>query len=161
LQSTVRKTIAEEVSKARENNIIIYRAVEGTSNLKADNINHDKATVRKLIQHCKGTMDEETTINKIIRLGKKEAGTVRPLLVAFNEIETKKGLFRNLKELGKEAALEDLKNLSVSHDMTEQERKENRELVEKAKEKDKEDPTHKHIVREAPWNRQIVSILIT
>ena len=101
MQSTVRKTIAEEVSKAREKTIIIYRAVEGTSNLKADNIKHDKEIVRKLIEQCKGTMEEEKTIDKIIRLGKKEAGTVRPLLVAFKELYTKKGLFRNLKELGK------------------------------------------------------------
>jgi len=158
MQSTVRKTIAEEVSKAREKNIIIYRAVEGTSNLKADNIKHDKEIVRKLIGHCKGTMEEEKTIDKIIRLGKKEAGTVRPLLVAFKELDTKKGLFRNLKELGKEGTPEDLKNLSVSHDMTEQERKENRELVDEAKKKDKADPTHKHIVRGAPWNREIVAI---
>ena len=159
MQSTVRKTVAEEVSKAREKNIIIYRAVEGTSNLKADNIKHDKEIVRKLIEHCKGTMDEETTIDKIIRLGKKETGKVRPLLVAFKELDTKKGLFRNLKELGKDGAPEDLKNLSVSHDMTEQERKENRELVDKAKKRDTEDPTHKHIVRGAPWNREIVAIL--
>ena len=42
--------------------------------------------------------------------------------------------------------------------MTEQERKENRELVDEAKKKDKADPTHKHIVRGAPWNREIVAI---
>ena len=83
----------------------------------------------------------------------------RPLLVSFKELDTKKGLFRNLKELGKDGAPEDLKNLSVSHDMTEQERKENRELVDKAKKRDTEDPTHKHIVRGAPWNREIVAIL--
>ncbi len=158
MQSTVRKTVAEEVSKAREKNIIIYRAEEGTSNLKEENIKHDKAIVRKLIQHCKGTMEEDTAIDKIIRLGRKEEGKIRPLLVAFKELETKKGLFRNLKELGQEATPEELKNLSVSHDMTTQEREENKKLVAEARAKDQENPTLRHIVRGAPWNREIVAI---
>ena len=50
VQSTVRKAVVEEVSRARERNIVIYRAEEGKSHLKDENIQHDKELIGKLMK---------------------------------------------------------------------------------------------------------------
>ena len=152
VKSTVRRTVVEEASKSREKNIIIYRAKEGASHLKAENITHDKNLLEKLIQKCGGGYNEDK-IDKMIRLGKKEENKTRPLLISFKELETKKELFRNLKEL--RGAEEDLKCLSISHDLTPEERADDKELLTEALAKEVSEPEFKFRLRGPPWNRFI------
>ena len=155
IASTVRKTVAVEMARPRDKNMIIYRAPESPSILKDDNIKHDKGILRKLLAHC-DTEYEDDTIEKIIRLGRKEKDKIRPILVCFKELDSKKSLFSNLKNL-KEAP-EELKVLSISHDYTPEEREENKRLREEAKEKEASDPEHKYIIRGPPWNREIIKV---
>ena len=152
VKSTVRRTVVEEASKSREKNIIIYRAKEGSSHLKAENITHDKNLLEKLIQKCGGGYNEDK-IEKMIRLGKKEDDKTRPLLIQFKELESKKELFRNLKELRE--AEEDLKRLSISHDLTPEERADDKELLTEAMTKEENEPEFKFRLRGPPWNRYI------
>ena len=156
LKSTLRKTVVEEASKSREKNVIIFRAQESNSNLKDEISKHDKELAEKLIRHCKGEINDNT-IEKLVRLGRKEPGKTRPLLIAFKDLESKKDLFRNVSELGKETTPEELKSLALEHDMTIKEREEKKKLVEEAKRLNQENPEYRHIVKGAPWNREIVA----
>ena len=153
VKTTVRKTVDEEVSKSREKNIIIYRAKEEDSNLKDANIAHDKGIIRELMEVCTGTYQDDS-IEKIIRLGRKDASKTRPLLIQFKELETKKQLFKNLRKL--QQAEENIKILSISHDLTPEEREENRALLAEAKEKEANEPDYIFQVRGPPWNRVII-----
>ncbi len=159
-QSSVRgmvaKKVVEEVSKAREKNIIIYRAEEGRKILKEENIQHDKQILDDLMSECKvpGTNTGTPYIEKIIRLGKPEEGKTRPMLIVFKDLDTKKSLFRNLHLL--ENAPEAQKKLSISHDLSPEEREENRKMVAKMKEMQQNDPEHKYVIRGTPWNREII-----
>ena len=155
VKTTVRKTVVEEVSKSREKNIIIYRAKEGDSNLKDANIAHDKGIIQELMEVCTGTYQDDS-IEKIIRLGRKDASKTRPLLIQFKELETKKQLFKNLRKL--QQADENIKILSISHDLTPEEREENRALLAEAKEKEANEPDYIFQVRGPPWNRAIIKI---
>ena len=143
------------MANPREKNMVIYRAKESTSNLKNEIMNHDKDILRKLLAQC-DTEYEEGTIDKILRLGRKEKDKTRPLLVCFKDLDTKKSLFSKLKNL--QQAPEELRALSISHDYTPEEREENKKLREEAKELEAKDPEHKYVIRGPPWNREIIKV---
>ena len=76
-------------------------------------------------------------IKRVIRLGKKEEGTDRPILVEFQSRMLKNYIMENLKKLG--SADRKFKCLSVTHDMTKKEREQCKFLVESAKLKEQQE----------------------
>lgn len=155
VKSTVRNTVIEEVAMSREKNIIVYRAEEGNSNLKEENIKHDKEIISELMEQCKVRYDEDR-IEKIIRLGRKEEGKTRPLLIKFQELDVKKELFKNLSLL--KNATDKLKNLSISNDMTQEQREENKKLLEERKRMQEQEPAFIFKIRGPPWNRYVAKM---
>eukprot|EP00794_Sanderia_malayensis_P004410 gene4411-4999_t len=93
------------------------------------------------------------------RLGKKEEGKIRPLLVTCNTPTPKRNLFKNLNKL-RDTQDEKLKDVSVDHDQTEQQREEFKALLAEAKRKGEEEGEVPHIwkVRGPPWDRYLKKV---
>ncbi len=156
----VEETVKEmSERRAREPNMLIFKAPEPRTNLKEDRMQEDLKFVEKLCNTvCGLDIDPDEDIVKTVRFGKKdEGGNPRPLLVVFADTDTKKNLFKNLSRL-KEAE-EPFKSISVQHDMTQKERQETKRLYAEARKKGTEsggDWTYK--VRGPPWARKIVRL---
>ena len=86
---------------------------------------------------------------------RRENGDTRPLLVSVDSEETKKKIFSRLYKL-KET--NQYLNISMSHDMTKDERTKTKLLVEEAKLKTNDDQDSKNWifkVRGPPWDQRI------
>lgn len=80
--------------------------------------------------------------------------------VVFKITDNNKSLMRNLHKLKNIDPNNPFSGISVANDMTKTERENNKEMVEKAKEKTDRDPLGKRyfLVRGPPWARKIVKI---
>jgi hypothetical protein len=159
---TVKETVKEvNERRARESNMILFNAPEPNTNLKEERKSQDIEVVRHLCTNiCQIDINPDEDISKAIRLGKKkEDGAPRPLLVVFTEVDKKKSVFRNLNKL--KGAKTPYNKISVTHDMTPNEREESKKLHQEAKEKEDNDGGNwVYRVRGPPWARKIVRMQI-
>ena len=77
-------------------------------------------------------------------------------MITFKELGQKITRFKNLKNL--KTAEEPLKSVSVSHDMSQEEREISKNLVAEAKLKEQADPYHHYRVRGPPGNQRIAQL---
>ena len=121
----------------RLNNIIIHRVPEKHEAMQATRINNDNDFVKELLQH----IEVNTTPVKIMRLGKyKQPKTgdetitkSRALKVILDSHATQQKIMDNAKNL-KDAPAH-FKAVSICYDLSEEERKTTKTLMEGAKEK--------------------------
>lgn len=147
-------------STARKLNIIIHNAPES----EASEAETRKADDTKLLEEICTTIDTSSSnIRDMIRLGKKNkesdvAKKDRPMKVSFSDETGKSHFMKNLKKLA--TADEQLKKISVVHDMTVKERQLNKELVNEAKNLNAKNELDniKYIVTGPPWERKVVKI---
>ena len=152
---------AEEVireikeQEERKLNILFFNLPEHKSGDMADKIKHDKEEVKQLAKHCKVAISKDE-ISNVKRLG-KQGEKPRPLLIQVSSPEKKRLLFKNLRLL--QEAPDKFKRVSVQNDLTEKQRKREKELRDEAKKKETEasgEVTFK--VRGPPWARKIVKV---
>ena len=105
--------------------------------------------IKELFRACKVDMKEEN-VNRIVRLGRKEEGKTRPILVEMKDSDYKVELFRNISELRN--ADDEIRKLSVANDLAPEERMEMKRLIEEAKNSEQNDPEFRYRVRGPPWN---------
>ena len=154
-----REQAAEEKQKeVRRNNIIIYRAKESTDESTEARYKFDKDFCFKLVSEVLEIDCEAAEIKRVVRLGKREEGENRPLLLEFRSNVTKNRVMESLSKLRE--APDNYKNLSVVHDMTKTERQACKHLVEEAKTKQQDDTTGEWLyrVRGNPGNWRIVKL---
>ena len=143
----------------RLNNIIIYKAPE----------DENTTDVHK-VQDILGQLETNTTeiqIEKTIRLGKTteegtQANKIRPLKVVLKDKESKMKILKNANKLRLKE--EPYKLMSMSQDMTKQERERDMELYLEAKNlnsKNEGGPDHKYRVRGPAWDRRLVKLKTT
>ena len=135
----------------REKNVILYRAVEAKEEPKKK----DEELVKSLLRKCE-VKEGIDAVQGFKRIGAKTEGRDRPLLITFKELGQKITLFKNLKNL--KTAEEPLKSVSVSHDMSQEEREISKNLVAEAKLKEQADPYHRYRVRGPPGNQRIAQL---
>jgi hypothetical protein len=155
VQSNSRNTIRNDnrsENRSRENNILIHRAAEDDSDGQSE---RDKELVMKLFNTCNAGLEEDK-IKKIIRLGRKSEDKTRPILVELERSEDKGNLFKGISEL--KSGPEELRTLSIGNDLSPEQRKELKALIEEAKQKEQQDPDNKYRVRGPPWNMEIRKI---
>ena len=152
---------AEEVIKEikdqeeRKPNILVFNVPESNSSDSADSTKHDKEEVKQLAKQCKVPISKDEMISAR-RLGKKGSNP-RPLLIQFANDEKKKMLFKNLKLL--QNAPDKYRKMSVKNDLTEKQRKREKELREEAKKMENESSGESSFkVRGPPWARKIVKV---
>ena len=131
--STVNHTVKEMTDRAaREANFIIFEVPESEGATSEEKISEDKNIVLNICDNICKTNITDSNITKTVRLGKRQEGERRPLLVNLESKELKKSLFPNLSKL-KEAE-EPYCEFRIDHDMTQAPGEEARKLRAKAKE---------------------------
>lgn len=160
----------EQDKEIRRNNIIIYRMPEHLEvSIPEERKVLDKRFVLNLFSNMQAGIIEED-VRATLRLGRltvqgsadtatgRATANPRPVLVQFTNRMAKNLVMNNLYKL--KNLEEKFKNLSIAHDMTKQERKECKDLVEEAKKQSAEDTTGNYIYRArgAPGAMQIVRL---
>lgn len=144
---------AQHDRESRKKNVIIHHVAESEDNKRDDT---------EFLSNLKTELGvNEADIDKVVRLGEKkeESDKPRPMKVVFDTEKSKKAF---MSKLGKLADAPDkFKNISVAHDMSKEEREVNRQLVEKAKKLNQDDPSDKwtYRVRGLPGNRKVMKIM--
>lgn len=148
----------DKLKERKKNNIIIHRLAESQETDEKARNTEDRRTVTHLMNDIlKVPMEEKVDIKRIFRLGKLTEGEKqRPLLVEFKDGTMKNKVLENLSKL-REAG-EKLRQISVAHDMTENERGQCRELVKECREKQKKEESGewKYQVRGTPGDMRVV-----
>jgi len=137
IDETKKKADEEKDREGRCNNIIIYRIPE--SSTAEGRVKHDKSFSIELFNEVMELDIKEEELKSVFRLGKWDASnpTNRPLLIQFREKSIKNRVMESLSKL--KSASDKFKNLSITHDMTKNERSECKRLVEEAKKKESDD----------------------
>ena len=124
----------DKMKERKKNNVIIHRMVESKETDEKENNKEDRKSTMYLINEVLKVPCEDKDIKRVFRLGKLTGGEKqRPLLIEFRDGTTKNKVLENLSRLRN--ADEQLKQISVTHDMTESEREQCRELVKECREK--------------------------
>ena len=103
---------------------------------------------------------EESEISNIVRLGKRSDDITkpRPMKVMFDSEKSKKGFMCKLGNLAN--AQDNFKKISVSHDMTKEEREQNKKKVQEAKNLNREHPSEEWVyrVRGLPGMKKVMRV---
>ncbi|ESN90773.1 hypothetical protein HELRODRAFT_182601 [Helobdella robusta] len=119
----VRKTLNDVANaKEREANAMLFRLGEGLD---------DKDRVIKMIAKLTDDTVNGKKILKVFRLGKRGEGVVRPILIKFDDVKSKEYFFTNLYIL--RSLNEDFAHVKLSHDLTVDQRKELKRILDDAK----------------------------
>ena len=145
----------EEVNKsAARSNIIIYGIEEKDEKELEARKKLNESAVTELLTAI-GKADVKPT--KMHRLGKfsneQDHKSPRPLKVYLNSMEEAIEVVKNCKKL--KSAEQHLKKLSISHDLTRDERSHVKELVNEAKDKSKNSQEWDYKVTGNPWEPAI------
>ncbi len=157
----------------RKCNIIVFNAEESKSEVAEERKSDDKTLFTTICRSISDSLflygeESEDEVIQARRLGKKhEDGTPRPLLVTVGSEDTKRKIFANLYKLRNDEDAR-YKEIGMNHDMTKEERKKTKLLVEEAKRKtasleenpdlDEESKNFVFRVRGPPWNQEIVKV---
>src|SRR6266516_4402150 len=145
LDETKKMADEEKDREGRSNNIIMYRVPECST--AEGRVKHDKSFSVELFNTVMELDVKDEDLRSIFRLGKWDPSnsTNRPLLIQFREKAIKNRVMESLSKL--KGASDRLKNLSITNDMTKNERSECKRLVEEAKQKESDDQQGEFIWR--------------
>jgi len=114
----------------RQNNMIIYRVDEIDSEAAEDRKAGDALFVHEMCNDVLKVSMGTGDIEKMFRLGRREEGKVRPLLVRFSNVDKKASVMANVKEL--RTAPDRYKKISLAHDLTPRQREIVKDVRQKA-----------------------------
>jgi len=149
----------DKMKERKKNNVIIHRMAESQMSEEKEKNTEDRKSVIQLINEVLEVPCEDKDIRRVFRLGKLTGGEKqRPILIEFRDGTMKNKVLENLSKLRN--ADEQLRQISVTHDMTESEREQCRELVKECKEKQKKEESGewKYQVRGLPGDMRIVRL---
>ena len=108
----------------------------------------DLKEVQKILKdYCKVELKHDNVV-KVIRMGKYMEGKKRPVIITISSEEKKREVFKSLHKLRKS-----IDNVTITHDLTVQQREELQDLIKEAKNKEECDQSGKFIYRVhgPPW----------
>ena len=144
----------QTMNEQRKNNVIIYRAPESKSNDMKVRQEDDKKLVDELLDQ----IEIQRAPAKIYRLGTydadKQNNGSRPIKLEFEDVDIQTRVMTNAKKL--KDAPEKLKGISLSYDMSKEQRAESKNLHEEAKEKTKNSQEFVYRVRGTPGNMSLI-----
>ena len=126
-----RRIEEEKEVERRRRNIVIYRVAETLTNNADERKKDDLLFLSEMCSRGLGVEVEKKDVEQLYRLGRREEGRDRPLLVKFVSEEKKQEVMDNLKEL-RESGEERFRRVSVSHDLTWRQRERVKEVRKKA-----------------------------
>ncbi|ESN93310.1 hypothetical protein HELRODRAFT_181060 [Helobdella robusta] len=119
----VQKTLVEaSEAKKKERNIMLFRLSEHGD---------DKKRIIQIFKHLTDDAVNDKDVIKILRLGKKKENSNRPLLIKMDNIKIKALIMSNLSRL--KLLNNEFGNISLSHDLTKDQRIELKSLVDEAR----------------------------
>ena len=136
----------------RQNNIIIFNVPEQDTNTKEKESSFFKSMCTKTLE-----MSDEPIV-KISRIGNVDRpGYNRPIKVCFEQLWNKRMFLSCLHKLKNN---ENFSNITISHDMSKEDRLRNKELLRQAYEMNKTNQSNdfKFKVRGPPWEMKIVKV---
>ena len=152
-------------SSDREKNLIIYGMEESTVKESAKRKEADTAVVHALADFIE---TEKSHVVNVVRIGKvsdvaadddSEKRKPRPVKVTMTDANSKKHFLKQLPKLRDASPSNAFRKMSVTHDMTKEEREANRKLQILAREKNTEaSGDEKFVVRGPPWDRRVVRL---
>jgi chemotaxis regulatin CheY-phosphate phosphatase CheZ len=154
-----REKLSEDLEKMKKkNNVIVYNVPESDASTYKDKVSADKKFCEDLMTDALKVGFEEGNIKQLYRLGKKIEGKRRPLLVEFEDGQTKNLVMEHAGRLA--VAAEKFAGVVISHDMTKNERLQCKQLVAEAKKQQTEDGSGEWIykVRGLPGQMKIIKI---
>lgn len=124
---SVQKTLlAANEKNERENNVVLFNVNE------SENWSLDNEVVMGILKKVAGDCLKESDVVKIRRQGKKDTDKIRPIVVSLNNSMIKSVIMSNLIKL---RSLESsLSKVSISHDLTREQRSDLNKLLVEAKE---------------------------
>ena len=121
----------------REKSIVLYRVPESDKTTVEGRMKDDTEFFTSLCTDALQVHDLQ--VDKVIRMGTKIEDKIRPIKVVFtNDFDKRKVMSRLYRLKGAEDRFQ---NVSVSHDLTLEERDQQRQLVQEAHKKKSEDET--------------------
>lgn len=180
---TLTRAIMSQVNNklSRQKNIVVFGVPEPGSNFKEEVTKRDRETVNQIIEHVKVKLENRSITTR--RLGRKRSETEvdknagaddnkerengeaqpeakesnRPLLVQFETDSDKSSFMKNLYRLKGSK----YNTISVKHDMTREEREQDKDMRSQSKEKTDSnmDPQVFYAVRGEPGERKVVKVL--
>ena len=158
----------------RENNIIIFNVPEDSSENPTtpttttptttitttpdDNSKPLSKDIEFFNSLCSKNLGyDEVPQVELVRLGAKREKHIRPIKVSFQQSWDKRKLLSNLYKLKLDKKFD---NIRIAHDMTEEDRAENKRLLDQAYQMNKEEkPTeYRYKVRGPPWAMKTIKV---
>ncbi len=162
IESKLKEHASEQKERERRtNNIVVFNMPEPPDSITpAERMNRDNEHFLKVTKEVCKVDIKKGEIKKSFRLGKRASDKTRPLIIKLKDIEKKKKLFLSLKYLrDHKGRYEDVR---IAHDLTKTQRAEQKQMIDKAKEMDKElgqeSENFIHLVRGSPDNLRIVKV---
>ena len=161
MEAIEEKNSEKKKEEDRKKNITLFNMLESEKESIEERKRFDHSFFDKKYNHGCDTGLPTGTVAQVRRLGKRlNKDSKRPLLITVCDENDKRQPFVRLYKLNN--ALEYI-GISVSHDMTKDERLNTKLLVEKAKERSKNENVSKNWifkVRRPPWEQRIVKLPI-
>ena len=156
LVSAVKQAVNEKSEEdlrrqSRLTNVILYRIPERNEAAGEERKQKDRDTVEEMLE----TIGVDTKPISVTRLGRyqtpKEGEKVgsRPLKVHFESQEVQQRVINGARNL--QNAPENLRKISICYDMTEEERKKSKDMLEQAKIKSEQSSKYIYKIRGPPW----------
>ena len=166
-QAMEEKNSEDKHEEERKRNIVVFNLQECPSNDLEERKAADITLFTNICSSVSEVILQKGDTIQAKRLGKRgDNETPRPFLISVKSEEIKRKIFRNLHRLKDN---ETFKDISMSHDMTKEERQKTKQLVEKAKSMTK-DFQEKNVngeaknwtfkVRGPPWEQKIQKVRI-
>ncbi len=160
-KSIAREAVQEQVKEQknredRDQNIIIFRVEESNS---AEAETRQKEDAKFFESLCTEQLEVgNIEAKKVVRLGKKEEGKTRPMKITLNNNAEKRKIMSRLFRL--RDAEDKYKNISIQHDMSQEERETTKKLLAMAKEKNEAETSQNFVykVRGPPWDQRLVKL---
>ena len=142
------KEAEEKARKDRRKNIIIFGMKENQATNQKDTQTEDLREIKKILNELCEVKLNEGDVATVIRMGKYTESKKRPVIITIKTEEKKKEIFQNLQKLRR-----CVENITITHDLTQKQRKELQELINSAKRKEECDPSRSYIYRVCgpPW----------
>lgn len=142
----------------RANNIVIFSAKESQDKDREKRREDDQKFVKGFIEYI---CDSQTvSVDKVARLGMREAGKNRPIRITFSSLEGKSRVLSNLSNL--RDAPDEFANITVRHDLTPRQQEDFKKLVKIADEKTEaleDDKYHFRVRSLGPhWDPKVVKL---
>ena len=155
--TVIKHMTAEKEKETRKENMIVFHLKEPKSKVKVEADAQDKMMFHEICSKTLGVVLTPDDIVSTQRLGKFIQGNNRPVMIRLSTSDLKPQIYQNMKKL-RDFNEKHGENISMSDDLTKEERERDKKLRQQAKEMSDTSGLEVFKVRGPPWDRRIVQV---